>query len=149
MHSVVHTVGAVALAYGIVCLSRSVSIEVSPIIIYTGAFLGGLLPDIDEPRSMIGRKKVLLSCFINRTIGHRTFFHSLLFTVILGSISLLINISFGVGIILGVLSHLLLDILEPGTNGICLLYPFIKKRIKVFKYIKEENLIKKPLKKFK
>lgn len=88
-----------------------------------GGMMGGLLPDIDHPKS-------LGSSFLkNRTLGfflkHRSFTHSLLgiFLLTLGCFLLqqYISLSFSLGLVIGAISHILLDMLTPG--GVQLFFP--------------------------
>lgn len=71
--------------------------------VYAGAVIGGLLPDIDTPKSKIGKALKPLSVIINKSIGHRTFFHSLLFTALIGVFVSIFSISLGVGVVIGIL----------------------------------------------
>ena len=65
------------------------------------AVIGAILPDIDQPRSLIGRVFAFISVPVERKLGHRTFTHSLLawaaftlgFGVLLIIISLIIDYS--------------------------------------------------------
>ena len=90
--------------------------------IFAGA-IGGLIPDICHGGSKIGRKFPLLSKLINTLFGHRTFTHSLLFLLLVGFVLSLItsNRSFIIGVIIGMISHFLLDSMT--KQGIKLLYP--------------------------
>jgi len=92
------------------------------------ATVGALFPDIDIRTSKAGSKIKPLSTLIHKLFGHRTLFHSPLLYLIL-SISLQHALpQFGVcwtAFFLGVMSHLLLDMLNP--KGIPLLYPYPKK----------------------
>jgi len=130
MNYKVHTVGALASAYGIINVSSTIGIKASPIVFIVGAIVGGLLPDIDHPKSRIG-KRFILSEAINKKFGHRYFFHSLLFVLITGALLSLLNFIFGAGVMIGMLSHLILDLIEPG-NGVALLYPLNKNKISIW-----------------
>jgi inner membrane protein len=87
-----------------------------------------ILPDIDNPRAIIGRCVYPLALLLNRQFGHRTLTHSLLFvfsTVILASF--LVKICHGnehlhIIIFFSLSSHLILDMLT--LHGVPLLYPF-------------------------
>ncbi len=61
------------------------------------AVLGALIPDIDHPKSMIGKLFPFISNPLERKFGHRTFTHSFLgafvFTVLLALLILLYNLS--------------------------------------------------------
>ncbi|MGP4040103.1 metal-dependent hydrolase [Gracilibacillus sp. D59] len=90
--------------------------------IFAGA-IGGIIPDICHGGSKIGRKFPLLSKLINTLFGHRTFTHSLLFLLLIGFLLSMMtsNASLIAGIIVGIISHLLLD--AATKQGIKLLYP--------------------------
>jgi len=131
---------------GIIHVDRSIAGG----IILAGVLLGALLPDIDEPRSFIGRRLWVLSRIIRlfdiflrqggkSFLGHRGAFHSLLPIVLFGGLYFGIDQAsitysdeiqlFIQGIIIGYLSHLLLDLLT--NRGIPLLYPFSSKKISI------------------
>ncbi len=93
------------------------------------AILGSITPDIDLPRSLIGRIFYPLSKYLERKYGHRTVTHSLIgwlvATVILGSFLLILSLIpktqipnqliirwFG-AFVIGYLSHLILDMFNP------------------------------------
>lgn len=95
-----------------------------------GAVIGSLLPDIDSPKSKMGRKMPTTSHLINFMVGHRTLFHSLIIPAILafivycftklGSVSILALLLLS-GITFGYLLHILLDSFT--KEGVPLLYP--------------------------
>jgi len=126
-----HTVGAVVLTAGIIHLNNKIGLEIKPLYLIVGAVFGGLLPDIDHTRSLLGSAIQPVSTIIKETIGHRTLTHSILFTVITCLFASVFNINIGIGIGLGMLSHIILDLLTPETNGVAFLYPFYKKKIKL------------------
>ena len=51
---------------------------------YSAVGIGTLLPDIDEPQSIIGKKTMGISNFIKFIFGHRGFTHSLCFVLFFG-----------------------------------------------------------------
>ncbi|MPN06349.1 hypothetical protein SDC9_153605 [bioreactor metagenome] len=140
MNYQVHTVGALASAYGIIEVSSKIGIKASPLVFIAGALLGGLLPDIDNPDSKIGRL-FILSGLIYKKFGHRYFFHSLLFVFITGALLSLFDFIFGAGVMIGMLSHLILDLIGLG-NGVALLYPLNKNKISIrsTKHNKKTNI---------
>lgn len=107
-------------------------------ILMGACILGSLLPDIDNPKSMLGNKVELLSRTVNKMFGHRGFIHSPL---------LLVGIYFGLGwileknewgfygwpllygLLIGYAGHLFLDFMTRG--GIPLFYPFSRKHFRV------------------
>lgn len=126
-----HTIGAVVLSVGIISLNIKIGLEFNPLYLVGGAVFGGLLPDIDHPKSLLGSAIQPVSTIIKETLGHRTLTHSILFLVITCFFTSLFNINIGIGIGLGILSHIILDLLTPETNGVAFLYPFYKKKIKL------------------
>ncbi len=88
------------------------------------AILGALLPDIDHPKSVMGRWVPFLSVPLSKILGHRGLTHSLLALVAaagLGMVAATHWPGFGFPLALGYLSHLLGDFFTGG--GIPLLYP--------------------------
>ena len=87
------------------------------------------LPDIDHPKSRLGRKLFFLSWPINLVFKHRGFFHSIFppiaLFLILSSFGL---IFFGLAIAVGYLAHLVGDSIT--KEGINFLYPFTSFRIR-------------------
>lgn len=79
--------------------------------------IAGILPDIDEPNSKVGRVLPFLSIPVSLFCEHRTFTHSLLFTIIMGSITYYF---FGLDIslitMLGILAHIVGDMLTGTVN---------------------------------
>jgi inner membrane protein len=89
------------------------------------AGLGALLPDIDTPKSALGRW-LPISAIIERRVGHRQLTHSVAFlalcAVALVPLALVARGSLYVGLLLGIASHLLLDMVT--VSGVPLLYPY-------------------------
>lgn len=129
MDYISHTAGGIALGAGCIYLCRKVNIEPNTIILIASSALGGLLPDIDHPKSYLGSKVFLISDLLYSSVGHRTLTHSLLFAFIIGAAGLYFNPWIGLGIFVGIISHILLDLMTP--TGVSFLYPFYKKRIKL------------------
>lgn len=85
------------------------------------AGLGALLPDIDEPNSIIGRR-IPGSFMVKFFFGHRGFWHSLLAATLFYILLLAVaSNTVAVLFVTGYISHLLLDALTP--SGVPLLYP--------------------------
>lgn len=99
-----------------------------PIIFFFILCLGALLPDIDHPKSFLGRKLWFLSWIFNTIAGHRGLFHSFF---IAGSLFfLLFSLEYkeiGIAISLGYTVHLFLDMLT--KEGVPLFWPF-RRRLK-------------------
>ncbi|HBY83924.1 metal-dependent hydrolase [Staphylococcus sp.] len=109
-------VGALTTQYFHTDLFSSVTVIVLSVI-------SSLLPDICHTQSKIGRQFKILSFLIRLLFGHRTFTHSLLFIGIIGILLHIIDtpIYYEVAIIIGLISHVILDMVTP--KGVKLLYP--------------------------
>jgi len=97
-------------------------------LIVGAAVAGSLLPDIDTCTSKLGRRIAPVSFAVELVIGHRTLLHSLLPYVllyILGSINFPDYRIFILSAGSGVLTHLLLDMMNP--SGVPLLWPWNKR----------------------
>ena len=102
-------------------------------LIAAGGFIGGLFPDIDIHKSKAGQATGAVSLFIEKTFGHRTMFHSPIFYMLLALAAFKLISGdwvywFMIPFMLGVASHLLLDMCN--RAGIPLFYP-IKKRFHI------------------
>lgn len=93
------------------------------IIVTAAGALGSLLPDIDHPSSTFGKRIKPLSNLIGYVFGHRGITHSLIAVFVLSTLlAERAHIpAWGVGLIVGYLSHLLGDWLTPA--GIPLFWP--------------------------
>lgn len=124
-----HIAGGIVLG---VCASSFFDYPPAPTVIYyAGILIGSLLPDLDHTKSFLGKKLRFISKPLFKLVGHRTLTHSL-FMIVLGleMIRLSSYHPMVVGLTLGIISHILLDILTP--QGVALLYPFSRKRYKLF-----------------
>lgn len=109
------------------------------------AMVGGLLPDIDHPKSAIGRQLPWLSHPLSAIFGHRGFTHSLLAIVImLGALFLFTASGEGsqlrwlvVPLCVGYLSHIVGDSFTP--SGVPLFYP--KRKTYSFKLFKTRSFM--------
>lgn len=95
-----------------------------PIIFVTGAAIGSLAPDIDTPKSMLGRCFYPISFLLNKIIGHRTYTHDPILWI---PIAIVLTIKYPIlfGFFFGYLGHLFLDSLT--ADGIPFFY-FINKK---------------------
>ena len=95
-----------------------------PVLLVGAGVIGAVLPDICHGGSKIGRALPVISKVINVLFGHRSFTHSFLFLLIIGALmnSFVSNESVTAGILVGMVSHLVLDMAT--KNGIKLLFPF-------------------------
>ncbi|WP_297813410.1 metal-dependent hydrolase [uncultured Helicobacter sp.] len=121
-------------------------------IFYGAVALGSLVPDIDEPNSLLGKKTLGISNLIKTIFGHRGFTHSLCFILLMGVLLFLlstldenfwkeiplvadvikqfgsvesknINITiFSIGLLLGCIFHLIGDMMT--LSGVPLFLPF-------------------------
>lgn len=76
-----------------------------------GSLLGSLLPDLDHPKSRLGRLVLPVSLALYGVFGHRGGTHSLLFAVLCLLITI-ISPAFGLGLVAGVLIHILADMIS-------------------------------------
>lgn len=86
--------------------------------------LGAMLPDIDTPKSALGRV-FPLSRWIEQRYGHRQATHSWLFIVlclILFSPVIFFNVYSYIALITGISSHIMLDMANP--SGVPFFYPY-------------------------
>jgi inner membrane protein len=87
------------------------------------AVAGALLPDVDHPKSWVGRRTRPISTAIAATLGHRGVTHSAL--AVLGLSLLLLHAGYRLGdvsaLAVGYLSHLAADMLTP--QGLRLAWP--------------------------
>lgn len=79
-----------------------------------------LTPDIDTKNSLLGRLIPVLPSIVEKTLGHRTITHSLIFTAFYAFLIHLFLPDQLIPFLIGYVSHLVLDIF---TGGVPLLYP--------------------------
>ncbi|WP_414044021.1 metal-dependent hydrolase [Macrococcus animalis] len=89
--------------------------------------LFSVVPDICHAGSKLGRKIWPISTLIALIFGHRTLTHSMFFTLLSGLLLIILNVNviYVVSAVLGILSHLILDMLTP--RGVTLFFPWNKK----------------------
>lgn len=95
------------------------------------AALGGLLPDIDHPDSVVGRRIRPVSVPLAAIFGHRGFTHSLMAVALLAGIIITMGGSHSgawLPLCIGYLSHVLGDTLS--ASGVPLLYPWRRDRFR-------------------
>lgn len=124
--------GSVAGA-GFMFLAQKNGISPEPVAFMLSCTLGSVLPDIDHPKSYIGRRVPLIPKLLYKTVGHRTLTHSILFTLLASMLLYKLNHAAGIGLWAGITSHIILDICTPFSKGVSLFYPITRKRIGIFK----------------
>ena len=155
MTGISHRLGGICAGLGAISLLQATDIK-SQGIILGAAVIGSLLPDIDTAQSTISYKIPAVRAvvgvmqglvramagllprkqrdYIRSTIGHRGITHSLLFSLIFPALIIAVGynlhtshaIMAALGMMAGILSHILLDIF---SNGSPLFLPFSKKRV--------------------
>lgn len=125
--------GGVTALILIIFLAPTLAIARTPLnilILGVSILLGSLLPDIDHPNSILGRHVLFISKPLYRNFGHRSLTHSVFFVILLVLLFSLAQLNlFGLGLGVGMLSHIILDLCWPGSSGVAFLYPFYRRRI--------------------
>ncbi len=93
------------------------------------SFFFSIFPDIDHRYSLIGKKLYFFSYFINKKFGHRRFFHSFIFFIIIyilffNNIFFVLNIYLiyiKYGFLIGFLSHIFIDMFT--SRGVKFFWP--------------------------
>lgn len=131
-----HIAGGIALGYlafnNIDILNVNLCDEKTFLLATAGLTLGALLPDIDHPRSTITNKVKPIGYTFSIVFKHRGFTHSVLGSIVmtilfgwlfsLAGMNKAFNIVLTKSIYIGIISHILLDMLTP--SGVDLLYPY-------------------------
>ena len=107
-------------------LAKSMGLPLGEVWAVTGiAGFSALLPDVDTPKSTAGNVLFPLAFVLNRFLGHRGATHSLLAVLVLalaGAFIPGVKTIYLLAFVVGYLSHILLDFLNP--EGVPLLYPY-------------------------
>ncbi len=104
--------------------------NLNPVLFIIIISLTSFLPDIDHPKSKIGRRFFVLSYPINFVLGHRKFFHSLFIALGLSFVFWYFFGGYYIPFFIGFLSHLIADGLT--KQGIDFTYPLNLFKIKGF-----------------
>lgn len=104
--------------------------NLNPILFIAVTVLVSSLPDIDHPKSKIGRRIKILSYPINFIFGHRKLFHSIFAAIGLSFAIWYLFGSYYIPFFIGFVSHLIGDALT--VQGVNFIYPFKEFRIKGF-----------------
>jgi len=115
------------IAFGILCGSLGNAEYVSS----AACALGALLPDLDHPRSSLGRVFFFVSHPLHRRFGHRGFMHSFFLWGPLLLSGVLLNAAILQWLAIGALSHVLIDCYN--TSGVRAFTPFSDKSVVMFK----------------
>ncbi|WP_414047616.1 metal-dependent hydrolase [Macrococcus equi] len=96
--------------------------------------LFSIIPDICHAGSKIGKKIWPLSTIIALIFGHRTLTHSIFFILITGIALILLDVQtiYIISAVLGIISHLVLDMLTP--RGVTLFFPISTKIVFPFTF---------------
>lgn len=127
-----HLFAGVAAGIGLMAYLKIEYEAIVPLVV-VGSALGSLLPDIDSKTSMLGRFLPFYLIF-----SHRGFTHSLMFIAVTYIIATALHVPYImiVGMIFGIVTHLILDAMTP--MGLpCLLFPYKFKK-KKYKYKKRK-----------
>ena len=124
-----HVVVGTSTAIGISLAARKygVNIPVTGIGYVASAAFGSLLPDIDHPKSFLGNC-IPEECHF---IRHRTVTHGILFLAIVTILISFFSAPCGFGAFIGILSHIILDMIDNKGHGVCIMAPINYKRYKL------------------
>lgn len=119
MRGTTHLVGGALAAL----LAQKIGLLEPGLLPIAAAALGSLLPDIDHPHSLIGKRMRPVSDIISLVVGHRGITHSLVAIALMSAWIAYMGASGSLvtAIAIGYLSHLLLDAMTPA--GLPLLWP--------------------------
>lgn len=114
-------------------ISNAQNVSQFAAIIGTTTFFS-IIPDICHAGSKLGRKIWPISTLIRLIFGHRTVTHSFLFMVLTSVLLYVLQVEriYIISANLGILSHLLLDMMTP--SGVTLLFPWKRKIRFPFKF---------------
>ena len=140
MNGKTHLLGGVTA--GLLIISQTDPTVAEGIVSLSLCAIGSLWPDIDIEQSTISQMLKPISIIhvaIGKKLkcgGHRGITHSLLYALLLSAPLLLLNWKYAVSLFVGLLSHMILDMI---SGGVKLLAPFYDKRITIGK-IKVDTL---------
>lgn len=111
------------VATGLASLSILSVLQISQINVITIclAIFFSILPDIDHPKSVIGRYLPFISYPLDKLAGHRTLTHSVLSLAIVSISLLILPLEYSSVIVVAFASHLILDYFT--LQGIQLFFP--------------------------
>jgi len=95
---------------------------VYPVLFFGVLVLASVLPDIDTPKSKVGRKAGILSNILNVTLGHRGLMHSIYVPALVAGAGILFGFPLiGYAFAIGYMIHLIADMFT--KDGVHLFYP--------------------------
>jgi len=113
-------------------------------VVVVASTIGSIIPDIDEPNSIAGRKIWLISKIIKKVFGHRMITHTPFFVVAMAVGFYFLGgkyfsqdpyyywySKFVFGFLVGYISHFIMDSMTP--TGIMYLWPFSRNRYSIVK----------------
>lgn len=125
-----HITGGVLLTLTTIPLLENLNVNPNKLgdvaLLFGCAIIGSMFPDVDHPNSKFNKYNPF-AILICKLVKHRTLTHSLLWMVIVSFIGFILKVNAWaiLGLNIGMLSHLLLDMLNP--TGVPLFYPHEKK----------------------
>jgi len=97
---------------------------ISPLLFLAVLCFAAVIPDIDTPRSKVGKKVGFLSNILNFTLGHRGIMHSLYLPVIVFVLAMTLGFPLiGYAFLFGYVIHLVSDAMT--KDGVHFLYPLL------------------------
>lgn len=129
-----HAVGGVLSACAAVVLLSPAPSPPTLLFSLGAGMVGALLPDIDHPQSAMGQQLPIVSDGVSLLMGHRRGVHSLFAAAVVGLAARLglhfvcpaLSPLLAASLVLGYLSHLFLDALNP--EGVPFLWPFVERK---------------------
>ena len=97
-------------------------LDLDSLILVLLVMAGALIPDLDTSVSFLGRRLKIISYPLKLFFTHRGFTHSLFFMLIAASIGMRFFPGHYIAMLVGIVSHVLLDCLT--RDGVRVLWPF-------------------------
>lgn len=123
MDGMTHSIVGILSGVGLSAIDIKYSLGLGCLGLAIGCYAGALLPDIDT------KSKISFMLGFSLPIKHRTITHSLLFAVLIGFIGCFLSYGLGIGLFIGVLTHLFLDFFT--GYGVPLFYPIRKRKYRI------------------
>ena len=131
MNGATHMAGGVAAAGAYLIATQQILPPHLALAALGAGLVGGLLPDIDHPGSTISHTLKPVNALVSFIFTHRGFFHTPILYLVLWSLWIWLcpqpeYLIWGNLVFCGIVSHLVLDLLNPG--GIPVFFPFDRER---------------------